>query len=318
LAKVSDQAQRALVPVPLKELPTDVILSFPVYIGRGDEVRIRWLPGSLLTPAALAQVKDSGSLYIQKQHTSFLSLYRPSHGWSQVSESDLDRFSVDYLNSLLLRVFYFKKMDNYTFISLYDFLDRFRQKWLSDLRPQVKQMLTLPSEWHQAFRYRVVAAYAALLTAKRLGYTSFYDLIDYFMGTLMADIGHFGAFANVSQFFAKAPAEWFFDQQHPDTSLQMLQKIEDLSLAVRQAVARHHEYVDGTGFPKGIKGSSAIPEHAQVIGLCTEFVFGMFLGTQAQAGEDTASFMKNELLKNRGRYNTEVFTASQEVLTFLF
>lgn len=310
-------SQQKLVPVSARDIPTDVITNFPIWIQGRQKPQLTWLPGSVIHEESLIKLSGEKVLLAQ-DHVPFLMFYKHNMYWTHAKESDFDRFVLDFLNSVLFRVFYFHKMDNFTFIALYDFVDRFRYAWDRQMTDSVAALVRRPSLWPMAFRYRVYSAFAAFLLARKLGYSSFYDLIDFFLGALLCDIGHFSNKNTVQDFLDEKPKSWFFDTDHPDRSLAMLEGIEDLGLVVAQMIERHHECVDGSGFPKGYKGLSAVPEHAQLVGLVTEFVFDVLFVARREYGAEATDVTKSRFLKNRIKYAAEVFSNFVEVMNTLF
>ena len=76
--------------------------------------------------------------------------------------------------------------------------------------------------------------------------------------------------------YKKKPSEMTFEEQtvyseHPSLSLKVIQdKKLVVSDAVRKAILQHHERLDGSGYPKGLRGN-AVSLEAQLIGLADEF-----------------------------------------------
>ena len=59
-------------------------------------------------------------------------------------------------------------------------------------------------------------------------------------------------------------------QVHPAYGLQMLEAQSRVPNEVKMIVAQHHEYNDGTGFPKKLRGS-AIYDLARIVGIANVF-----------------------------------------------
>ena len=59
-------------------------------------------------------------------------------------------------------------------------------------------------------------------------------------------------------------------QNHPTQGLEILKKIEGLNEKILYAVYQHHERLDGSGYPEGLKGES-ISEYARIIGLADAY-----------------------------------------------
>lgn len=54
---------------------------------------------------------------------------------------------------------------------------------------------------------------------------------------------------------ALTPDEWLEIKNHPNYSLELLKESGSFSEAVLRGVHEHHERIDGSGYPRGIKGS---------------------------------------------------------------
>lgn len=54
---------------------------------------------------------------------------------------------------------------------------------------------------------------------------------------------------------ALTPDEWVEIKKHPNYSLELLKESGNFSEAVLRGVHEHHERIDGSGYPRGIKGS---------------------------------------------------------------
>jgi putative nucleotidyltransferase with HDIG domain len=62
------------------------------------------------------------------------------------------------------------------------------------------------------------------------------------------------------------PAERSFYEQHVDYGLKMAEKLPDLSTGARAVIGMHHEMLDGSGFPHGLRGD-AIPMLARIVAI---------------------------------------------------
>ncbi len=51
------------------------------------------------------------------------------------------------------------------------------------------------------------------------------------------------------------PEEWSEIKRHPDLSVELLKQSGNFSEAILRGIHEHHERIDGSGYPKGIKGS---------------------------------------------------------------
>jgi HD-GYP domain-containing protein (c-di-GMP phosphodiesterase class II) len=75
-------------------------------------------------------------------------------------------------------------------------------------------------------------------------------------------------------------------KKHPEYGYDILKNIQDLPKEVLDAVLYHHERIDGSGFPKGLRGNS-IPKIALVVGIIDE------LSLKLAKGENFGEIMRS-------------------------
>lgn len=91
-----------------------------------------------------------------------------------------------------------------------------------------------------------------------------------YLAGLLHDIGKIGTPESVLHKEGRlAPEEWTAVRCHPATGGRILAGIAKLQ-DVREAVLRHHEHVDGRGYPDGLRGE-AIPLLARIVSLADAF-----------------------------------------------
>lgn len=86
-------------------------------------------------------------------------------------------------------------------------------------------------------------------------------------GALLHDLGE----AQINQdFFERAgpltPTEYAHVQEHVNFGLNLLTDLPDISNIARNIVHQHHERIDGSGYPKGLKGEN-ISLHARMFAI---------------------------------------------------
>jgi putative nucleotidyltransferase with HDIG domain len=113
---------------------------------------------------------------------------------------------------------------------------------------------TLPDELKQ-YAHAVNVTILSLQVGKGLGYNELM-LRDLAIGCLLHDIG-------------KAVTEE--ELKHPEAGFEILRKIRELSLLSAHIAFQHHESLDGTGYPRALKGNAAFNEYAQICGLCNYY-----------------------------------------------
>jgi HD-GYP domain-containing protein (c-di-GMP phosphodiesterase class II) len=119
-------------------------------------------------------------------------------------------------------------------------------------------------------RRSVGSAVLALALGRFLGFgrKSLHDLV---IGALLLDIGKVTVPVTI---LAKAgeltEAEEVFARRHVDESVLIIETIEGMSPETVEMVRSHHERIDGSGYPAGLKGS-AISLNAQIAGIVDSF-----------------------------------------------
>ena len=70
--------------------------------------------------------------------------------------------------------------------------------------------------------------------------------------------------------FEMTPEEFDEYRKHPEYGYEILKNIEELPKEILDAVLYHHERIDGSGYPKGLRGRD-IPRIALVVGFFDEY-----------------------------------------------
>jgi HD-GYP domain-containing protein (c-di-GMP phosphodiesterase class II) len=92
------------------------------------------------------------------------------------------------------------------------------------------------------------------------------------MGAMFHDIGliQIPEAITSKQIVEMSPEEKFLFQSHPEKGRDSLANVPQMTKAIVEIVAQHHELSDGTGFPYGLSGSKIFPM-AKVVGLSDAF-----------------------------------------------
>lgn len=102
----------------------------------------------------------------------------------------------------------------------------------------------------QPYGHAVNVTLLSLQVGKQLGYNEL-QLRDLGVGSLLHDIGKF---YNTDE------------KEHPEVGFNLLRGVREISLMAAHIAFQHHESLDGSGFPRGIKGNAFL-EYAQICGL---------------------------------------------------
>ncbi|MGK4476194.1 HD-GYP domain-containing protein [Aeromonas molluscorum] len=113
-------------------------------------------------------------------------------------------------------------------------------------------------------------AFIAMLMARELEMTPL-DIEEAGLAGLVHDIGELKVPSQISQKRGELTrAEQNYLNMHPQYGLEMLNHWQAFEPRIRQVAHLHHERLDGSGFPLGIKGGE-IPPLARLIGLVDYF-----------------------------------------------
>jgi len=127
------------------------------------------------------------------------------------------------------------------------------------------------------------------------------------LGGLLHDIGKIGVIDALLDIQAPLSASEFIPMRlHPQVGVDILEPIEKLH-DVLPGILHHHEWYDGTGYPKGLKGS-AIPLEARVIAVAD--AFDAISSNRPYRGAPLRTDALDELCKNSGsQFDPEVVQA---------
>ncbi len=116
------------------------------------------------------------------------------------------------------------------------------------------------------FGHCVGVAVLALMTAINLGYNQF-DLKKLGMGALFHDIGKIKIPDKILyKPGALSPLEWEEMKRHASIGFELLRERGDFNIVSAHVAFQHHEKLDGTGYPRAIRGQE-IHEYARVVAL---------------------------------------------------
>ncbi|MHB0886481.1 MAG: HD domain-containing phosphohydrolase [Bacillota bacterium] len=116
------------------------------------------------------------------------------------------------------------------------------------------------------FGHCVDVAVLALMTAINLGYNQF-DLKKLGMGALFHDLGKIKIQDKVLYKPGPLlPLEWEEMKRHASIGFELLRERGDFNIVSAHVAFQHHEKLDGTGYPRGIRGQE-IHEYARVVAL---------------------------------------------------
>ncbi len=132
------------------------------------------------------------------------------------------------------------------------------------------------------------------------------------LGALIHDIGKL---ALPSQILAKpsrlTDAEFELVKQHPEQGAMIVDEVE-FPWPIKQMILQHHERLDGSGYPKGLKGKDIILE-ARIIAVAD--IADSILSHRPYRPSLGMDVLTDELMKGRGiRFDADVVDTCLEIL----
>ena len=109
-----------------------------------------------------------------------------------------------------------------------------------------------------------------LALAVKLGYNE-RELLEIGIGALLHDVGKMAVPLEILNKPGKLTKEEFeVIKTHPKVGYDMLKDLPNISLLTAHCALQHHERINGSGYPYGLKGDE-IHEYAQIIGIADVF-----------------------------------------------
>lgn len=158
-------------------------------------------------------------------------------------------------------------------VSVKDMGMHFQQAFVSilnDLMSNQQILLHLTNiSTHSGLMYHHAVNVAVLATAvgMSLGYNR-NQLIELGVGAMLHDIGKLELPKEMQNKSTRWTAEEMeIAKQHTTNGFNILRQQRDLSLLSAHVALQHHERLDGSGYPQGLKGKQ-IHEYAQIVAIC--------------------------------------------------
>jgi HD-GYP domain-containing protein (c-di-GMP phosphodiesterase class II) len=120
------------------------------------------------------------------------------------------------------------------------------------------------------FAHSVDVAILSILTGMNLGYNQI-QLRDLGLGALFHDIGMVILKENLTTLDQALTSQEFEElSNHPLIGFNILKEDPSLSLLSAHVALQHHEYLDGSGYPRGLKGDEILP-FAKIVAIADAF-----------------------------------------------
>ena len=134
-----------------------------------------------------------------------------------------------------------------------------------------------------------------------------YDPYQAVLGALLHDIGYAGTInkARGISLDEMTDMEKLLFENHIQFGMNYIEN-HTSSQTIRDIVAMHHEYLDGSGFPAHLMFGH-IPRHARIVTVVNEFMNQISTETQKFASESLLRARDNmDVLKNSGKIDAEI------------
>lgn len=132
-------------------------------------------------------------------------------------------------------------------------------------------LLTVMQHDYSVYTHAVNVGFYAVAVGKNIGISSEDELAVLGMGAFLHDVGK----ANVPSSVLNKPGalssdEWAVIRQHPSWGKESLSAAVDISPVVLDIVGQHHERLDGSGYPSGIK-ADGMHQYAKLVAIVDSF-----------------------------------------------
>jgi len=117
------------------------------------------------------------------------------------------------------------------------------------------------------YKHSVNVAVLSILTAKALEY-SYEDIKSIALGAILHDIGK----VRVNIDLIKKPGKLTQEERkeverHPQLGYELVQNVDSIPYSTKQIIRLHHEKLDGSGYPLGLRGFE-VPQYVRIVTIC--------------------------------------------------
>ena len=139
------------------------------------------------------------------------------------------------------------------------------------IRALFEHAMSQSGDWKEVSIHSVEVTLAALMVGKGMGYDT-KKLLDLGLAAFLENVGMYWIPEGILQKATKLETEEIdLIKEHPQISAKILSRLGDRYEWLAKTALQVHERSDGSGYPKGIKGSE-ISEAASIIGLVDTYV----------------------------------------------
>jgi HD-GYP domain-containing protein (c-di-GMP phosphodiesterase class II) len=139
------------------------------------------------------------------------------------------------------------------------------------IQPLFEHAMSKPGDWKDVSVHSVEVTLASLMVGKGMGYDK-KKLLEVGLAAFLENVGMYRIPDGILEKPTKLePEEIDRIREHPETSAKILSRLGDRYEWLAEVGLQVHERADGSGYPKGLKGSE-ISEFASIIGLVDTYV----------------------------------------------
>ncbi len=139
------------------------------------------------------------------------------------------------------------------------------------IQPLFEHAMSKLGDWKDTSLHSVEVTLAALMVGKGMGYDT-KKLLEVGLAAFLENVGMYRIPEGILQKPTKLEADEVDRiREHPERSAQILSRLGDRYEWLAEVALQVHERADGSGYPKGLKGSE-ISEIASIIGLVDTYV----------------------------------------------
>ena len=139
------------------------------------------------------------------------------------------------------------------------------------VQPLFEYAMSKPGDWRDVSVHSVEVTLAALMVGKGIGYDK-KRLLEVGLAAFLENVGMYRIPEGILQKSSKLETEEIDRiREHPEVSAKILSRLGDRYEWLAEVASQVHERADGSGYPRGLKGSE-ISEIASIIGLVDTYV----------------------------------------------
>ncbi|MDQ1297578.1 MAG: hypothetical protein QG558_116 [Campylobacterota bacterium] len=265
------------LPCSLDILIKETILPFDCYIKRYGDYVVIIQAGTYISGELLEKMSNNKEIYLLKEDSEKIGQYKTELNVIDLSDSRFnvletceERLSVMYTTmSNAMKAIFDNRDEKLPLEALYTYLDQLAK--CVDLETNILSLLlkNIPDEYTTHHHSTNVAFFAVIL-AKAI-HLSQEEIIDVGFTGLVHDIGKIRIDSNLLLKPSRLDDdEYEIVKHHADDGYAILADNGIINQKILNGVRFHHERLDGSGYPKGLR-RKLIPKYAQIVGVCDVF-----------------------------------------------